>query len=592
MLVLGLILAYVVNASCAVEILAGLASSLFTLSVTPTSVSVSPNPSQGDCGSAQHVIVTLTEGLGGVSRGTIALEIEGAVADVGLRTCAIQTSTTSSQTSESPTISWKGHVQVADGETARYDLIFLPQAKAQPGTYPISITASETSESNYIDKHEYTVNLTILPPIAPTLSITSPGDGSSTALTTVTVTGTSTDDVAVESLAYRLNSGAEHDLGLVAPITAWTFDVPGLTPGGNVIEVLARDGAGLETTASVTVTYGSVMPQLACGQVFEATLAVGKSAAYEMPIPAADFVYGLHVEGVDLDGGYEVISSSGAHWGGPIRPGEISQQLDNRLPTDLYSVTVSADNAGGTYRLILVCERPLALNTNVTVTQLSGLLQLYRFDGLSEPIHLGLHRAQVVNPIAVNVWHPSGSIYLDPVGNPAGGYSASEFVQGNLVVGAPYTVIWESLVFSPGDLDEYTFAISTVADPVELTLNASNSATANGAVQHLGHLQFFTFQGAQNDEYTVTLDHPGGSPLAAEITVSIRDASLPFYDQSGLLATGATTRDPTERSLTLGPLVLPLTGEYVIRVGANADVGYDASLAETMGAFTLLLQRQ
>jgi hypothetical protein len=593
-LALTLIVAcYAVTASCE-KLIEALATGFFTLDVHPRSVTLSPTPDQGECGTAYHVVITVTHGLG-AGEGDVGLSLYGDVDGVALTTCHGYDSEEGIFAVNSPTVFRVTAVDLDDGESQRLDLIFRPSAAALPGTYPIVITASEddSDRSGSRDIKTATVHLNILPPIPPTVSITGPAAGASVPTSTVTLTGTADDDVAVVSMAYRLNGGAEQGVTLGAPITAWSFDVPGLMPGANAIDVLARDGAGLVGSASVTVSYAPTSPQLTCNQPLEAALGLGETVLYDLAVPAADLAYALRVESVDLDGSYSILADGVPRFlHKAIGTAVTADELDLREPGVVYAASVRADNAAGTFRLYLVCEQPLTLGANVTVTQLGGLMQLYRFDGPSQPIHMGLHRAQVVNSIGVGVWYRNGSLDLNPVGNPAGGYASGEFVRPILDVGEPHTVIWEALGFASSDVDEYTFAVSTVADPVELTLNASNSATAQGDVQHLGQLHYFTFQGVQGESYTVTLDHPSGSLLAAEVAVERLDPSLPFYTAAGLVATGATTRDPAERSVTLGPFVLPATGTYAIRIGANASLTYDASLAETEGAFTMVLERQ
>ena len=84
--------------------------------------------------------------------------------------------------------------------------------------------------------------------IPPTLTITSPINGTTVSTSTITVSGTATDDTGVTNLTVNGN-----------PVTVETdgsfTNTVSLTSGVNTITVIATDVSGISTTETVTVTY-------------------------------------------------------------------------------------------------------------------------------------------------------------------------------------------------------------------------------------------------------------------------------------------------------------------------------------------------
>lgn len=87
---------------------------------------------------------------------------------------------------------------------------------------------------------------------APTVSITSPTSEPTyaTTLGSVTISGTSSDNVGVTSVTWSTSGGAT---GTATGTTSWSADVP-LQSGTNVVTVTARDAADNVGTATLTVT--------------------------------------------------------------------------------------------------------------------------------------------------------------------------------------------------------------------------------------------------------------------------------------------------------------------------------------------------
>ena len=99
-----------------------------------------------------------------------------------------------------------------------------------------------------------TANITVkLDSTAPVITITSPADGAVVNTSTITVTGTVTENDALDYV--KVNN-------IVATVdgTNYTCEVPGLIEGDNTITVEARDEAGNITTDNITVTLDTSAP--------------------------------------------------------------------------------------------------------------------------------------------------------------------------------------------------------------------------------------------------------------------------------------------------------------------------------------------
>ncbi|PZA05826.1 ThuA domain-containing protein, partial [Meiothermus sp. Pnk-1] len=90
----------------------------------------------------------------------------------------------------------------------------------------------------------------------PSLSISSPANGSSTNRPNLNVQGQASDNVRVSRLTYQLNGGAEQNVG-ISPATSvnFSFSVGRLRPGNNTITLNAYDDANNKGSASLGVTY-------------------------------------------------------------------------------------------------------------------------------------------------------------------------------------------------------------------------------------------------------------------------------------------------------------------------------------------------
>jgi hypothetical protein len=110
---------------------------------------------------------------------------------------------------------------------------------------------------------------------APTVSITSPANGSTvtgaTSTKQVTVTGTASDNAGIASLTLNGAPGSVANGAFSAPVT--------LTLGSNTLTVVARDAAGNATTAAATVSYAdNVAPSVTGFTASPRTFRVGAGA--------------------------------------------------------------------------------------------------------------------------------------------------------------------------------------------------------------------------------------------------------------------------------------------------------------------------
>ena len=430
-------------------------------------------------------------------------------------------------------------------------------------------------------------------PSPPVVSINSPPDNTSVTVNLVTVAGTATDNFGVAELVYTLNGSPAVDVFASLTGANWSFDVPGLALGSNTITVLARDADGLEGSASITVIYSqSGNPVLACNSTAQGTLATGEEVEYTLAVPSTDLAYSVRARSVStLDGTYQFPSVVPQ----PLPPGEHYAGIFTVSSSSVQFAKVKADNTGGDYEVLLECERDLAFNTNVTAIQPEGLIQLYRYADPVRPIHIGAHRTQAVHDIAGGTWYGGGSFSIPSFGNgPPSGYWPGSSVDSLQPGIGPLTLLLGPLGVSPGDpvdfSETYTFALSTVAPPTALTLDPmTDAATVTEMLTHLGHVRFYSFQGAPGESYTVSLTHPAGPGLAGEVNVTRVGPGTYYLPSFAVAGPGRTTA--ATRAAQLGPFVLNAADTYIIRVETNAGPTNTSTLAETMGEYTLTLQR-
>lgn len=88
----------------------------------------------------------------------------------------------------------------------------------------------------------------------PTLAVQSPANGTIVKTVAVSVSGTSSDDIDVASISWKLDSGPIYT---ATGTTNWFFTTGALSPGAHTISVNATDEAGNVARSFVSITYAA-----------------------------------------------------------------------------------------------------------------------------------------------------------------------------------------------------------------------------------------------------------------------------------------------------------------------------------------------
>jgi hypothetical protein len=134
-----------------------------------------------------------------------------------------------------------------------------------PGSYTVSLTASNGSGSNTKTKPDYIV---VRPPdtTAPTVSISSPA-ANSTVSGTISVTASASDDVGVAGVQFKLDGANLGSEDTSAPYSV-SWDTTTASPGSHSLSAVARDAAGNQGTASaVSVTVSNPSAQYSVASI-------------------------------------------------------------------------------------------------------------------------------------------------------------------------------------------------------------------------------------------------------------------------------------------------------------------------------------
>jgi len=126
----------------------------------------------------------------------------------------------------------------AAGQTA-YLYIVDPDGSVNTNGYPIVFGQSQESGGDST---------------IPQIQLTSPTQNTSyqTTLSSLSISGTSTDNVGVTSVTWSNNQGGS---GTANGTSSWSISGITLQPGSNIITVTARDAAGNTASYTLTVTY-------------------------------------------------------------------------------------------------------------------------------------------------------------------------------------------------------------------------------------------------------------------------------------------------------------------------------------------------
>ena len=122
-----------------------------------------------------------------------------------------------------------------------------------PGSNTLEARAIDTS-GNPSSIQSRSVSYNAPDSTAPSLSISSPSNGASFSGSTITMSGTSSDNVGVSQVQYRVNSGS---WSTASGTTSWSASVT-LSPGSNTLEARAIDTSGNPSAIqSRSVTYNA-----------------------------------------------------------------------------------------------------------------------------------------------------------------------------------------------------------------------------------------------------------------------------------------------------------------------------------------------
>ena len=182
--------------------------------------------------SKQPVVFTITDESGGsgIKLGTLVVKQDGtAVASSAVVSTAI---------------------------TNGYSVTYTPVSALSDGSHTVTVGVSDNDGNAATQKSTtYTIDT-----VAPTLNITSPTEGMSTASTSVTVTGTTNDATSSPvTLTMALDSGSAQTV-TVATNGSFTKTFTGLAHGSHKVVIVATDAAGKATSITRNFTVDTSAP--------------------------------------------------------------------------------------------------------------------------------------------------------------------------------------------------------------------------------------------------------------------------------------------------------------------------------------------
>ncbi|MBN2809787.1 MAG: fibronectin type III domain-containing protein, partial [Deltaproteobacteria bacterium] len=120
-------------------------------------------------------------------------------------------------------------------------------------TYYLAVTAySSNTESDFSNEVSQMVKPLDLENPAVSFSNPTSGESYATASSTLSLSGTATDDIGINLVTWVQDSGAS---GTATGTTTWTIAGLSLAPGDNIITVSAYDEAGKKGEKSLLITY-------------------------------------------------------------------------------------------------------------------------------------------------------------------------------------------------------------------------------------------------------------------------------------------------------------------------------------------------
>ena len=237
------------------------------------------------------------------------------------------------------------------------------------GTYYFGVTAYYTSGSETGFSNEVSTTVTSVTPDStpPTITLTSPSNGSSSS-GTVTVSANASDNIGVAGVQFivdGVNLGSE-DISAPYSVSWNTATVPN---GAHTLTARARDAAGNQTisspiTVNVSVTPDSTPPTItltspANGSSSSGTATVSANASDNIGVAGVQFI----VDGVNL--GSEDTSA----------PHSVSWNTAT-VSNGAHTLTARARDGAGNQ----TSSSPITVNVSNTATTLSGLVGAFAFN--------------------------------------------------------------------------------------------------------------------------------------------------------------------------------------------------------------------
>ena len=234
------------------------------------------------------------------------------------------------------------------------------------GSY--SVTA-RVSDGTLTASQTFTWTTGVVDTAAPVVTISSPTSAAtySTAVATVSLSGTASDSVGVTQVTWVNNRGGS---GTATGATSWTVPSIALQTGANLLTVTARDAAGNTKTASITVTLNTP-PTLAI--VANQSAVQGKATSLQLSGADADggvLTYG----GNGLPAGMAIAVSTGLISGTPAAAGNypVTVTVSDGMQTATRTFTWSVANPVAPVVRITTPTTATTFSTHAAALSLGG----------------------------------------------------------------------------------------------------------------------------------------------------------------------------------------------------------------------------
>ncbi len=420
------------------------------------------------------------------------------------------------------------------------------------GVNIVTITARDAAGNTATDV--LTVTRTDSAP--PTLTITSPAAGAThaTSQTVMSLAGTASDNVAVTSVTWATDRGAQ---GTATGTTNWSVGNLPLSSGTNVITVTAVDAAGNRSTATLTATADTVAPTVSVTAPTTAATLTSGAATLALAGTASDDVSVTEVTWA-TDQGASGVAAGTTSWSVSSVP----------LTAAVTVITVTAkDAAGRSSTDVLTVTRPDTTAPTVDITAPSALATL---STTSETIALGGTASDNVGVTLVTWSNSTGG------GGTVAGTTSWSVASVALKPGA--NVITVTARDEAGNVatDSVTVTVTDVTAPVvTITTPAASTLSTNAASIALA--------GTSSDVFGVTevrwANNRGGSGVATGTTGwSVPAVAL----QLGANVITVTARDAAGNTATGSITVASDRTAPVVAITAPSKTGSFVATSDTV----------